>query len=153
MPVVWLTQIMNAAPSRFRQVIIALVLTSAVSLSVASSAFAANNQGNGISGLVINQTGSYPAQSFYQAFCLAWHEQRNAGQFNVTLKETHSARFGRQVHILFDQQIAYVAGIPSNNPQWHQLAEQAAVQTMQQIQTLILQKTAYRDPDLAADEI
>lgn len=139
---------MNAACSRVRQLVAVLVLA-----GFATAAIAGNTHPPAINGLVINQTGSYLAQSFYQAFCLAWHEQRNASQFNVTLKETLSPRFGRQVQVLFDQQIAYVATIPNGNPQWHQLAELAAAQTMQQIHNIVLQKTAYRDPDLADDEI
>ncbi|MDX1694966.1 MAG: CsgE family curli-type amyloid fiber assembly protein [Ketobacteraceae bacterium] len=106
-----------------------------------------------IQGLVINQTESYRAQRFYQAFCLAWHEQRNASQFNVVLEETHSPRYGRQVQVLYDFQVAYIITLPSGNARIHALAEQAAAEAVQRIQGLALQQATYRDPDLATDEI
>ena len=106
-----------------------------------------------LTGLVINQTGSYQAQNFYQAFCLVWHEQPSARQFNVVLKEVHSPRHGRQVHILFDHQVAYVAAIPSGHMALDAMAEQAASQAISRIRGMALQKATYRHPDLARDEI
>lgn len=139
---------MNAVCSYAKSFLIALVLCIGAQVCVAAN-FGQSN----MTGLVINQTGSHQAQNFYQAFCLAWHEQRNASQFNLVLKETHSARYGRQVQILYDRQVAYIATLPNGNPQWHLLAEQAATNAIQRIETMVLQEAAYTNPDLAVDEI
>lgn len=139
---------MNAVCSKALSIFAGILLSAS-----AVTAIASNNANVPLTGLVINQTGSFQAQHFYQAFCLAWHEQRNASQFNVTLKESHSPRYGRQVHIIYGQQVAHIASIPNGNPQWHLLAEQAAVNAIRRIESMVLQNAAYQNPDLAVDEI
>ena len=106
-----------------------------------------------LKGLVINQTSSYLAQTFYQAFCLAWHEQPNAGQFNITLKEFHSPRSGRQVQIIFDRQVAFAASLPNGNINVNDIAGQSAQAAIQRIQSMAVQDLALSNPDLARDEI
>lgn len=139
---------MNAVCSNAKGFLAALTL-----LLAAGYVNAASNNQPSLTGLVINQTGSFQAQNFYQAFCLAWHEQRNAGRFNVVLKETHSARYGRQVQILYDRQVAYVASLPNGNMHLNMIAEQAASNAIQRIESMVLQEAAYTNPDLATDEI
>ena len=141
----------NAVGFKYRSHYLAAVFLAALlctPLSVASSDTTAP-----IKGLVINETKSYKAQHFYQAFCLAWHEQRNASQFNVVLKEINSPRYGRQVQVLYDRQVAYVAAIPSGNSALYSLAEEAATNAIYRIQNQVLQEATYHNPDLAVDEI
>ncbi|MCG8672697.1 MAG: curli production assembly/transport protein CsgE [Pseudomonadales bacterium] len=132
------------------------LVSALIMLGVSSVSFAENNpakQQDALSGLVINQTSSYLAQTFYQAFCLAWHEHKESDKYNITLKESHSARGGRQVQIMFSHKVAYVASLPSGKIDVKGIASSAASFTINRVQQMAFQDLALSNPDMAVDEI
>lgn len=146
--------------SNLRSIIHRLILSLALAVSVSPLCFATSQQNiakaqtvKPITGLIINQTNSYLAHSFYQAFCLAWHEHRGSDQFTIELRETHSARSGRQVQVVYDNRIAYVATLATGHTNISDLASNAASFSFNQVQQIAIQNLAPPSPDLAFDEI
>lgn len=142
---------MSAIKAFIKKLAVALLLiTCTNSISWANST-TLNKQP--LAGLIINQTHSYVAQNFYQAFCLSWYEHKEAANHNITVKEVHSPRFGRQVQILFNHQVAHTVALPSGKLDMNGLAVNAANASIGRVVQMAFNSITFSNPDLAQDEI
>ncbi len=104
-------------------------------------------------GLLVDNTYTHKGQTFFQNFSMAWHQINPKISGSISITEQPNARSGHKVFVTFDRHIVYVGIIRSGNFNLEQQGKQAAQQSSQRIQSLIVQQVANHGEDLASDEI
>jgi len=123
----------------------------AVVYMIASSLATLMSNANAMSGIVLDDTQSPLGHHFSQAFGLVWHDQAVSARHVVTVVEHASARGGHRITILANQRVVFQTYLSRQRRDLTTLALQAGQRVAQQLR--IMETTAWREPDLAPDEL
>lgn len=108
--------------------------------------------GDGIGGIIVNETISAQGLEFYRLFAEAWRDKPDAESFSLTIVERPSRRAGNQVWIVDGQRRVQTLVLPYRFDRIRAVAEQAAdASYADMIGHLIPSLVA--DADLGADEL
>lgn len=107
--------------------------------------------GDGIKGLVVNETITPNGYEFYRMFALDWSEKANSREYSLHVREKLSKRFGNRVEIFLGERPVYSKVLPAKYEQLRTQCAQAADEVEANIVSMVLQ--ASDDTDIVRDEI
>lgn len=112
----------------------------------------AHGAGDGIAGILVNQTVSAQGLQFYRAFAEAWRDKQDAESFSLTIIERPSRRNGNQIWIVDGQRRINILTLPYRFDRIRAVAEQAAETSYADMFSHLIPSLAV-DTDLGADEL
>lgn len=113
----------------------------------------ANNNDNGISGLIVNMTRTPDGLDFYRSFLEFWREKPDSERYSLEIGERSSKRFGNQVWVMYGQKRVFITSLPYKLDKIKAVSEQAADASYEAMIGLALGINNAKDPDLAGDEL
>lgn len=130
----------------------ALALPCGTPVRAAEAAAAARSPGDGIAGILVNQTISAQGLEFYRVFAEAWRDKPDADGYSLTVVERPSRRAGNQVSIMDGQRRIVTLALPYRSDRIRAIAEQAADTSYADMIGHLIPSLAV-DADLGADEL
>ncbi|MFI4941352.1 MAG: CsgE family curli-type amyloid fiber assembly protein, partial [Burkholderiales bacterium] len=112
-----------------------------------------STNGDGVSGLIINQTMSSIGQQFFLNFTEFWRDKPGGEHYTLDIVERPSRRFGNQVIIMYGQKSVYLAALPIRLDKVRALSELAVETTYANIVSINLFGPTMHDPDMSNDEL
>ena len=109
-------------------------------------------RGEGISGLIVDDTVTFIGRQFYDAFASAWLDQGIADGRNLSVHEQPTARSGSRVWIEHNRQNLFQVFLPPIRANIEDTARRAAASVARRFKTLEVERALSRNPDLAPDE-
>jgi curli production assembly/transport component CsgE len=113
---------------------------------------AARAAGDGVAGILVNQTISAQGLEFYRVFAETWRDKQDAESFSLTVVERPSRRTGNQVSIMDGQRRVLTLALPYRVDRIRTVAEQAADTSHADMIGRLIPSLAV-DADLGADEL
>lgn len=108
--------------------------------------------GDGIAGILVNQTISAQGLEFYRLFAEAWRDKPDAENFSLTVVERPSRRNGNQVWILDGQRRVQALVLPYRFDRIRAVAEQTAEASYADMIGHLIPSLSI-DADVGADEL
>ncbi|WP_075792222.1 CsgE family curli-type amyloid fiber assembly protein [Massilia putida] len=108
--------------------------------------------GDGIAGILVNQTISAQGLEFYRVFAEAWRDKQDAESHSRTVVERPSRRTGNQIWIVDGQRRVATLALPYRFDRIRAVAEQAADTSYADMIGRLIPSLAV-DADLGADEL
>ena len=107
--------------------------------------------GDGILGLVVNQTISTNGYEFYRMFYLLWSEKPDSLKYSLNVQEKLSKQRGNQVIVYLGQKVIFSGVLPLKYEQLKELSTKAAEETQANLVMLLLEPT--KDADIDSDQV
>jgi curli production assembly/transport component CsgE len=139
-------------PSRRIVALAALALLRCAPLWAGEDPAAVRGHGDGIAGILVNQTISAQGLEFYRVFAEAWRDKADAESYSLTLVERPSRRTGNLVSIMDGQRRILTLALPYRTDRVRAVAEQAADTSYADMIGHLIPSLA-ADTDLGADEL
>lgn len=105
-----------------------------------------------ISGLVIDNTVTFIGRDFYHYFSRYWSNQGLMENYNLTVREQPTARYGSRVGVEWNRRIVFQVFLPPTRANIEASAKAAAQSIAQRFKAMEVQRLLFIDPDLAPDE-
>lgn len=143
--------------NRWQKIVWLLCLSIAMALTVnfpaaaqAGSGSLQDSRGDGVSGLVVNQTVSASGQQFYRDFTEFWRDKADSESYILYIVEYPSRRSGNRIAVMYGLKNMFSSILPVKLNRVRELSEQAVEVIYANIVTLAM--LAPREPDFSADE-
>jgi hypothetical protein len=107
--------------------------------------------GDGILGLVVNQTISSNGYEFYRMFYLLWSEKPDSLKYSLNVQEKLSKQRGNQVNVYVGQKVVFSGVLPLKYEQLKELSAKAAEETQSNLVMLLLEPS--KDADIDGDQV
>jgi curli production assembly/transport component CsgE len=109
--------------------------------------------GDGLGGIITDQTVTFIGHAFYQGFVRAWQEPPDMGAVNLTIYERPSARWGSLIWVEYRGETLFKRFLFPAHKDADVVGAAAARQVAANIEQLHMRRLMYRDPDMAASEL
>jgi curli production assembly/transport component CsgE len=106
----------------------------------------------GINGLIIDNTVTVIGREFYHHFSRYWTEQGLLTDYNLTVREQPTARFGSRIEVEWNRMRLFQVFLPPTRSNIEVSARRAAQAIAQHFKMMEIQKLLFVNPDLAPDE-
>jgi len=107
--------------------------------------------GDGLLGMVVNQTLSVNGYEFYRIFYLLWSEKADSLNYSLNVQERLSKRYGNQVTVSLGQKVVFTGALPQKYDQLKSLAEKAATEAQANLVLLLIMPGM--DIDIGSDQV
>jgi len=107
--------------------------------------------GDGLLGMVVNQTMSVNGYEFYRMFYLLWSEKAESLKYSLNVQERLSKRYGNQVTVYLGQKIVFNGVLPQKYDQLKELADKAATETQANLVLLLIMPET--NVDIGSDQV
>ena len=112
-----------------------------------------NDLGDGINGLVIDNTVTFIGREFYHHFSRFWSDQGMMDDYILTVREQPTARFGSRVGVEWNRKILFQVFLTPTRSNIERSAKIAAQTIAEHFKIIEIQKLFFVNPDLAPDEL
>lgn len=109
-------------------------------------------RGDGVSGLMVDDTVTFIGRQFYDAFAFAWLDQGIDDGRNLSVREQPTARSGSRVWVEYNRQNLFQVFLPPIRANIEDTAARAAAVVARRFKTLEVERALLQNPDLAPDE-
>jgi curli production assembly/transport component CsgE len=106
----------------------------------------------GINGLIIDNTMTVIGRDFYQYFSRYWVDQELSDDYNLTVREQPTARFGSRIVVEWNRLNLFQVFLPPTRSNIEISAKQAVQVISQRFKVIEIQKLLFVNPDLAPEE-
>lgn len=110
-------------------------------------------QNEGISGLIVDNTVTFIGRDFYDAFALAWLDQRVGDIGNLSINERPTARSGSRVWVESNGRSLFQVFLSPVRANIETTARKAAKSVARRVEELKIERLLFKNPDLAPDEL
>ncbi|MEN8132187.1 MAG: CsgE family curli-type amyloid fiber assembly protein [Pseudomonadota bacterium] len=110
-------------------------------------------QDDGIKGLIVDNTVTFIGRDFYDAFALAWLDQRVGDIDNLSINERPTARSGSRVWVEYNRQSLFQVFLSPVRANIEATARNAASSVARRVEELSIERLLFKNPDLAPDEL
>jgi curli production assembly/transport component CsgE len=106
---------------------------------------------DGLQGVIVDDTATFIGRQFYDAFAVAWLDQ-GAGEQNLSVHEQPTAHSGSRIWIEHNRRTLFQVFLSPIRADIEATADRAAASVAQRFKALELERTLFKNPDLAPDE-
>jgi curli production assembly/transport component CsgE len=138
--------------SRLTLALTAVALLRCAPLWAGEDAAGERGGGDGIAGILVNQTISAQGLEFYRVFAESWRDKQDAESHSLTVVERPSRRTGNQIWIVDGQRRVLTLALPYRFDRIRAVAEQAADASYADVISRLIPSLAV-DADIGADEL
>ena len=107
----------------------------------------------GIRGLIVDNTVTFIGRDFYDAFALAWLDQRVGDIDNLSINERPTARSGSRVWVESNGRSLFQVFLSPVRANIETTARKAARSVARRVEELKIERLLFKNPDLAPDEL